>query len=119
MISGKIWGDTSSILENEFVQLHRINVSRGGVCSKHSHTHRYNGFLCITGRIIIRVWKNAPNYPGEPDVTVLTDGEFTAVPPGELHQFEALEETDMLEIYWPASLESADIAREAPGMIRD
>lgn len=116
MISGKIWGSTEALLENEFVQMHRIMIYPGGICSKHMHVHRYNGFLCIAGRVKIRVWKNAPNYPGEPDVTTLTPGDFTVVPPGEYHQFEAmLDVCDVLEIYWPASLEAADIVRESPG----
>lgn len=117
MIQGKIWGWTSPLIKNEFVQMHRIHIVPGGVCSKHLHEHRHNGFYCMKGHVIIRSWVDEVNYPEEPDETVLLDGQFTVVPPGVNHQFEAVLASDVIELYWPESLKTEDIMREAAGYL--
>ena len=60
---------------------------------------------------MIRVWKNDYNLVDE---TILEDGDFTQVKPGEYHQFEALEDTIAFELYW-AEFDHGDIIRESVG----
>lgn len=113
MISGKIWGQTQSIESNNSLELHRIEVLAGGVCSKHRHQHKFNGFFVESGRLLIRVWKNDYDLV---DVTVLTAGQYTRVAPGEFHQFEAQEDTVAFEIYW-CEFPHDDIQRETVGRL--
>lgn len=111
MKQGKIWGTTELLEANGVLELHRIETHTGGVCSKHKHNHKWNGFFVEQGRLLIRVWKN--NYDLV-DETVLEAGDYTKVAPGEYHQFEALENTVAFEIYW-AEFDHDDISRETAG----
>ena len=58
MHSGKVWGVTSLIEANSSLEFHKINIKKGGVCSKHKHKYKWNGFYVDSGKLIIRVWKN-------------------------------------------------------------
>jgi len=112
MKAGKIWGQTELLEANGVLEFHRINAAAGGVCSKHKHEFKWNGFFVESGRLIIRVWKG--NYVDE---TVLTAGQYTKVAPGEFHQFEAVEDTVAFELYW-AEFDHNDIERETVGKLK-
>ena len=111
MKSGKIWGVTELIHANSVLEFHRIEIKKGGVCSKHSHVHKWNGFFVESGKLLIRVWKSDYNLVDE---TILGPGDFTQVQPGEYHQFEALEDSIAFELYW-AEFSHNDIERETIG----
>ena len=111
MISGKVWGNTELLEANGVLEFHRINVKEGGVCSKHKHKYKWNGFFVERGALLIRVWKN--NYDLV-DETIIRDGEYTKIAPGEYHQFEALKDTVAFELYW-AEFNHDDIERETAG----
>ena len=110
-VTGKIWGDTSAIIQNALVELHKINVKAGFRCSEHLHEHKWNGFYVESGVLEIHVRKN--NYELT-DVTVLRAGDFTSVRPGEYHFFVCTETCSALELYWPELL-SEDIKRKNTG----
>ena len=110
-VTGKIWGDTSVIIQNALVELHKINVKAGFRCSEHLHEHKWNGFYVESGVLEIHVRKN--NYELT-DVTVLRAGDFTSVRPGEYHFFVCTEACSALELYWPELL-SEDIKRKNTG----
>lgn len=114
MKSGKIWGTTQLLEKNPALELHRIQVDVGGVCSRHCHRHRYNGFFVESGRLLLRVWKNDYDLVDE---TQLGPGDYTRVAPGEYHQFEALEPTVAFEIYW-VEMPDSDIQRDTSGFKR-
>ncbi len=103
-------GVISDLLQNR-IDLSLLVITKGGVCSKHKHKYKWNGFFVEKGALVIRVWKN--NYDLV-DETVLTDGMYTKVAPGEYHQFEALEDTVAFELYW-AEFDHEDIERETVG----
>lgn len=111
MKSGKVWGITQMIEANATLELHRIEANKGGTCSKHLHQYKWNGFFVESGKLLIRVWKNSYDLIDE---TIIGKGEYTKVPPGEYHQFEALEDTIAFEIYWSELLHN-DIKRETTG----
>ena len=48
------------------------------------------------------------------DITILKEGQFTQVEPGEYHQFEAVRDTVAFELYW-AEFDHGDIERENVG----
>lgn len=109
--AGKCWGKTQQLIANPQLEFHRIEVNRGGVCSKHRHIHKINGFFVESGKLLIRVWKN--NYDLV-DETILGAGDFTQVEPGEYHQFECLEDCVAFELYW-SEFNHDDIERENVG----
>ena len=111
VIAGKVWGNTELVEANGVLEFHRIEIKKGGTCSKHRHRYKWNGFFVESGRLKIRVWKN--NYELI-DETVLHPGQWTKIPPGEFHQFEAETDVVAFELYW-AEFDHNDIERETVG----
>jgi len=111
MIAGKVWGQTELLEANGVLEFHRIEAKAGGVCSKHKHKHKWNGFFVEKGKLLIRTWKNSYNLVDE---TIIGPGQYTKIAPGEYHQFEALEDTIAFELYW-AEFDHNDIERETVG----
>lgn len=111
MKAGKVWGETEQIIANGSVEMHRVSINKGAMCSQHMHQSKWNGFYVITGALIVRVWKNDYDLTDE---TIIRAGEFCQVRPGEYHQFEALADTDAIELYWTA-LDTGDIVRRSVG----
>ena len=111
MKAGKVWGQTEVIHAIGVLEFHRIEAHKGGVCSKHKHKYKWNGFFVESGKLIIRAWKNDYELIDE---TILLPGDFTQVKPGELHQFEAVEDTVAFELYW-AEFDHNDIERDTVG----
>lgn len=112
-VAGKVWGQTELLEANGVLEFHRIQATAGGICSKHKHNYKWNGFFVESGKLLIRVWKK--NYDLV-DTTVLSAGQYTKVAPGEYHQFEAVEDTVAFEVYW-AELDHTDIDRESVGYL--
>lgn len=110
-ITGKVWGDTSVLIQNSNVELHKINVKAGFRCSEHKHEHKWNGFYVISGVLEIHVAKNDYDLT---DVTTLRAGDYTSVRPGEFHWFNCIEDCVALEVYYPEAL-SEDIVRRSVG----
>lgn len=108
---GKVWGTTETIEANGSLEFHRVEINKGGVCSKHRHHYKWNGFFVESGKLLIKVWKNKYDLIDE---TILNPGEYTKVQPGEYHQFEALEDTVAYELYW-VEFYHEDIERETVG----
>ena len=104
---GKIWGMTQLIFACSNVECHCIQVKKGGFCSRHTHKLKWNRFVLLSGKLSVRVY----NENDIVDETFLSPGQITDVPPGFLHEFEALEDSNALEIYW-VSLEANDIDRK-------
>ena len=113
-VSGKVWGTTELVERNGVLEFHRIVTKKGGVCSKHLHEYKWNGFYVEKGKLIIRVWQKDYDLVDE---TVLTDGMYTKVKPGLLHQFEVLEDTIAYELYW-AEFPEKDIKRDTVGFAK-
>ena len=110
-IAGKIWGQTELILANSSCDFHRIDFIKGGVCSKHKHEWKWNGFYVMSGEMKIRVWQKDYDLVDE---TILKAGDYTAVKPGLYHSFEGLEDGVAFEVYW-AEFRQNDIQRERDG----
>lgn len=111
MKAGKVWGTTQLIERNGACEFHRIETKKGGVCSKHIHEYKWNGFMVESGKLLIRCWQKDYDLVDE---TILGPGEFTKVKPGVPHQFECLEDGVAYELYW-AEFPEKDIVRETVG----
>lgn len=112
MIAGKVWGQTELIHANGVLEFHRIDFKAGGVCSKHKHQFKWNGFYVMSGRMKVRVWQK--DQQDLVDETILGPGDFTRVKPGYMHQFEGIEDGVAFELYW-AEFNHDDIQRETVG----
>ena len=113
-IAGKIWGQTELILANSSLEFHRIDFKAGGVCSKHKHEYKWNGFYVVSGKMKIRVWQKDYDLIDE---TILGPGDFTSVKPQLYHTFEAIEDGVAFELYW-AEFRHNDISRENVGHLK-
>ncbi len=109
--AGKIWGNTELGHANGVLEFHRSEYVKGGVCSKHEHQYKWNGFFVESGEMIIRVWQNDYDLVDE---THLKAGDFCRVKPGVYHQFEGVEDGVAFELYW-AEFNHDDIKRETVG----
>jgi mannose-6-phosphate isomerase-like protein (cupin superfamily) len=109
--AGKIWGQTELIHANGVLEFHKIDYKAGGVCSKHKHQFKWNGFYVVSGKMKIRVWQKDYDLVDE---TVLGPGDFTRVKPGLMHSFEGIEDGVAFELYW-AEFSHDDIQRESVG----
>ena len=111
MRAGKVWGTTELIEGNPSLEFHRIEMKLGGVCSKHFHEFKWNGFYIESGAMRIKVWQKDYDLVDE---TILYSGDYTKIKPGLYHQFECLESGVAFELYW-AELLHNDIKRETHG----
>lgn len=115
MKAGKVWGTTELIEANGALEFHRIEMEEGGVCSKHLHRYKWNGFYVESGKMLIRTWQRDYDLV---DVTILNRGEYHKVKPGLYHQFECLQSGVAYELYW-AEFNHYDIVRESVGFMDD
>jgi len=115
MIAGKVWGTTEEIEANGVLEFHRIEMQEGGVCSKHKHEYKWNGFFVEEGIMKIRVWQNDYNLVDE---TILGPGQYMKVKPGVYHQFECVQSGIAYELYW-AEFNHNDIIRETVGYMEN
>jgi quercetin dioxygenase-like cupin family protein len=115
MKAGKIWGQTELIHANGVLEFHKIDFLKGGVCSKHKHAYKWNGFYVVSGKMKVKVWQQDYNLIDE---TILEAGDFTRVKPGLYHSFEGLEDGEAFELYW-AEFNHDDIIRESVGHLKD
>ena len=113
MKTTKVWGLTEAITMGGPIEFHRIEPLAGGVCSKHRHRSKWNGFYVESGRLLIRRWDDT----GSAAETILNAGQSAKVPPGVFHQFECLESGVAFELYW-SELMPIDIDRETEGFRR-
>ena len=114
MKAGKVWGTTELIEANGALEFHRIEMEAGGVCSKHLHRYKWNGFYVESGKMLVRVWQRDYDLIDE---TIVGPGQYTKVKPGLYHQFECLESGVAYELYW-AEFNHNDIVRESVGEMK-
>ena len=113
MKAGKVWGTTELIEANGTLEFHRIEMEAGGVCSKHLHRYKWNGFYVESGVMRVKVWQRDYSLI---DTTTLKAGDYTKVKPGLYHKFECVESGVSYELYW-AEFNHNDIVREEQGFM--
>lgn len=107
---GKCWGDTQLVFAFNSTELHVIRSNAGWRCSRHYHQAKWNRFVVISGKLVVRIFRD----DGSLDETILVAGGVTDVPPGVQHEFECVEDSVAIECYW-VPLDSQDIHRELAG----
>lgn len=109
---GKIWGETTLVFQSINVEVHYLDIKKGGYCSIHRHK-KSNLFYVISGQLKVTIW-DRDNKDKVIDCTVLGEGQLTSVYPGYWHKFEALKDTWCIEVY-QAIIEEGDIERFTEG----
>lgn len=117
IVCGKIWGNTNTIFRKNNVEIARIEIAKGGYCSKHLHEFKYNMFFLESGQIRVTIFRQDALQTIS-DVTDLLPGKITVVEPKLYHFFEAIEDSIAYEIYW-TELSETDIIRESVGGRKD
>lgn len=105
----KVWGVTYHLFENPNTEVHYIQVKKGGYSSRHHHVTKYNKFFVISGRLKITI------FQGGISETILNEGESIDIPLSIDHKFEALENTQAIEVYWGDQIKKEDIIRKDEG----
>lgn len=77
------WGKWTRLYLDEQVELRRLEVLKGGYCTKHYHEYQANVFLVLSGQLTVYRWGI------DALVEVVTPGCQTTVGPYETHQFKA------------------------------
>lgn len=114
MKQGKDWGSTTEFFRNALVSAHHLEIRKGGFCSEHRHEHKYNLFYVISGELELTIWRDEKMK----DVTVITAGQTTAIPPSFWHKFRGLTDVQCIEVYQVLLIEP-DIERRTQGGIEE
>jgi len=104
----KCWGRNTEIFRNDSASVNLLELIKGGVCSWHFHRHKHNTFYLISGKVTIRTEYNE---------TVLEPGHSILVSAPMKHQFEALEDSKMIEVMY-VEYNQEDIIRETQGFLK-
>jgi len=110
MKEGKIWRETTDLVETPFFSIHHLKIDAGGFCSEHRHDAKKNIFFVLAGCLRIRIWREG----GLVDEIDLLPGQETEIPPGVYHQFKAIEATLAIEVC-EVELRPGDIERRTQG----
>lgn len=114
MRQGKNWGYTMEFFRNAMVSAHHLEIKKGGYSSEHCHEHKFNTFYVISGELELTIWRDKKMK----DVTVVTEGQTSAIPPGFWHRFRALTDVQCIEVYQVLLIEP-DIERRIKGGIEE
>ena len=115
-LQGKRWGTTRCVYVHNNSEIWEIDIRKGGYCSEHCHSHKWNRFVVFSGKLKVSIFLG--DSLGPTDETVLSAGDCTDVPPGVWHVFEALEDVKGIEVYW-LTLDSDDIIRRTTGGMKN
>ena len=109
MRQGKKWGYTTRIFRDSSISIHHLEIKKDGFCSEHRHEHKYNLFYVISGVLELTIWCDE-----EKDVTIVSAGQITEIPPGFWHKFKGITPVECIEMY-RARLVGEDIERRTEG----
>jgi mannose-6-phosphate isomerase-like protein (cupin superfamily) len=108
----KLWGMNYIMhIDNVFQACH-ITIKKGGFCSNHRHTHKWNQFYIISGKLAVELFKEGDKAPYS--ILYLGPNDSIKVMPGVNHKFHAMEDTEAIEIY-SVNVSEEDILREDTG----
>jgi len=104
----KCWGKNTEIFKNDSVSVNFLELVKGGVCSWHFHRHKSNTFHLVSGKVLIKTEHNE---------MILKPGNSMLVQAPLKHQFEAIEDSMMIEVMH-VSYDAGDIVRETQGYLK-
>lgn len=108
----KLWGMNYIMHIDNIFQACHITIKKGGFCSNHRHTHKWNQFYIISGKLAVELFKEGDKTPYS--ILYLGPNDSIKVMPGVNHKFHAMEDTEAIEIY-SVNVSEEDILREDTG----
>jgi hypothetical protein len=93
----KTWGETWPVIETDHYARYGLICRQGGYSSLHYHRQRANRFVVQRGAILVWEIFGLQILTSQP----ITDGGTYEVPSLVVHGFAVLEETSLVEEYWP------------------
>lgn len=121
-IEKKPWGERYSVHLSPSCQVDLLEIKKGGYSSRHHHDYKWNRFFVLSGELQIRVF-HAPESVSENKLHtgyLIGDGCKTRkfdIKPGVIHEFEAITEVKLLEVYFSVCSEK-DIVRKNGGGLK-
>lgn len=91
----KFWGTTRCLHRGPTIEIWHASIKRGGYSSKHTHQLKLNDFYVVSGKMIVRLF----HADGNTVSVCIEAGQHFTVAPGDLHQFESLQDTELIETY--------------------
>lgn len=91
----KLWGTTRCLHCGPVIEIWHASIKRGGYSSKHSHQLKLNAFYVVSGKLVVRMF----GEDGKVVNVYIEAGQHFSVLPTFLHQFEALQDTELIETY--------------------
>lgn len=85
----KIWGGETWVVNNKLYCGKLLNLKKDYQCSIHKHNVKDETFYILKGKVLMEVFKN---------VKVMDVGDVVHIPPGTLHRFVGLDDSEILEI---------------------
>ena len=111
----KVWGRTRTIFRDDQIEIVECEILKGGYSSEHIHHRKHNEFRVLSGSL--RVTVTGSLIPK----TTIGVGESWFYEAGDRHQFEAIADTRLIEIYTSADgspVDPDDIERFTTGGLR-
>src|SRR5690242_19424827 len=94
-IQPKTWGQETWIVNNQLYCGKILEIRRGRKCSLHFHKLKTESFFLRAGRLKVRVKDSVDSEII--DEFEMVPGQCMDVPPGLVHQMEALEDAELFE----------------------
>ena len=94
-IEPKGWGREIWIANNNLYCGKILEIKKGRKCSLHFHKLKTESFYLHTGRLLVRIKESADSEVIEQ--FEMSQGQCMDVPPGLVHQMEALEDAELFE----------------------
>jgi mannose-6-phosphate isomerase-like protein (cupin superfamily) len=94
-IEPKVWGREVWIANNSLYCGKILEIRKGHKCSLHFHKLKTESFYLRSGRLRVRVKESVDSELI--DEFEMTPGQCMDVPPGMVHQMEALEDAELFE----------------------
>jgi quercetin dioxygenase-like cupin family protein len=113
----KAWGRTRTLVVGHNAEVVECEIKAGGFSSVHFHEFKSNEFVIMEGKI------DVPNLSHEePIEIILSAGDSLRIAPGVKHQFRAITDCRLIEIYTRrdgGKIDPADIVRLSEGGIAE
>jgi len=106
----KPWGKTYCAFRDATHEVWYAEIRKGGFSSEHYHLAKTNEFYVMRGTLLVHVWDQSKRITTH----TLTEGCVLSVEPFTMHQFEALTNVKLMEVYY-GRIEGEDIFRGSPG----
>jgi mannose-6-phosphate isomerase-like protein (cupin superfamily) len=94
-VEPKGWGREVWIANNELYCGKILEILKGKRCSLHFHELKTESFYLRAGRLLVRLKESRASDVIEE--FVMNTGDCMDIPPGLVHQMEALEDTELIE----------------------